>query len=458
MKKLRLMLVALAAWGIVPVCAAPVVGPTVIQGQVDNEKINSITLFKTEDGHRVKVATVNVEDKQFAFALTKVTEGYYYIGDAGEKDLARVYLKNNDQLSIVLHDDGAELKAGSVENKKLYEWEKAINPLARPAHQFWKGNYTYDEVFPVLEALLPKVTTFKKGINTPNKNFNELLKYTVDADIEYAAMHLLYTPRSKHPLEEDKPAYYKTIAQDVKFTNPNIMKIGYAKDYVSLYVMHVFTTKMKASKEKPTMPTLAENVKLFGLDDVKAMFILNSITRYKTYEELATAVEPVKGLLKTKNQIDAYNEVERSLRSFKKGTAGYNFKYPDTNGKEVAFSDLKGKVVVVDVWATWCGPCKKEIPFLKELEKEMEGKDVTFVGVSVDEAKDKQKWIDFVKKEELAGIQIFATGWSEITKFYNITGIPRFMVFDKKGNVVSIDSPRPSSPDLKKMIEEELKK
>ena len=55
----------------------------------------------------------------------------------------------------------------------------------------------------------------------------------------------------------------------------------------------------------------------------------------------------------------------------------------------------------------------------------------------------------------LKGVQLLAGGWSKITKDYKITGIPRFMVFDKKGNIVSVDVPRPSSPELKKMLENE---
>ena len=55
----------------------------------------------------------------------------------------------------------------------------------------------------------------------------------------------------------------------------------------------------------------------------------------------------------------------------------------------------------------------------------------------------------------LKRVQLLAGGWSKITKDYKITGIPRFMVFDKKGNIVSVDVPRPSSPELKKMLENE---
>ena len=86
----------------------------------------------------------------------------------------------------------------------------------------------------------------------------------------------------------------------------------------------------------------------------------------------------------------------------------------------------------------------------------MHGTDVVFLGVSVDEAKDKQKWLDFIETEGLKGIQLLANGWSKISQHNNINGIPRFMVFDKYGIIVSADAPRPSNPELKKMLEAEL--
>ena len=88
----------------------------------------------------------------------------------------------------------------------------------------------------------------------------------------------------------------------------------------------------------------------------------------------------------------------------------------------------------------------------------MHGKDVVFIGVSVDEKKDHQKWLEVLDKEGLEGVQLFADGWSQIVKDYKIKGIPRFMVFDREGNVIMIDAPRPSEPALKALLERELDK
>jgi thiol-disulfide isomerase/thioredoxin len=142
------------------------------------------------------------------------------------------------------------------------------------------------------------------------------------------------------------------------------------------------------------------------------------------------------------------------------GKPAINFTYNDVNGKSVSLSDFKGKVVYVDVWATWCGPCRREFPFLKALEEKYHGnKDIVFIGVSSDEVKNIQKWKDFVAKEQLPGVQLHGGigGDKDIRALYQISGIPRFLLFDKQGNIVSTDAPRPSSEDLAATLTQLLK-
>ncbi len=128
--------------------------------------------------------------------------------------------------------------------------------------------------------------------------------------------------------------------------------------------------------------------------------------------------------------------------------------YENHAGGTTSLSDLKGKYVYVDVWATWCGPCKVEIPFLKEVEKEYHDKNIAFVSISIDEAKDHEKWIAMVNEKELSGIQLFADNdWnSKFVKEYFINGIPRFILIDPDGNVVTPDAPRPSNPKLRELL------
>ena len=138
----------------------------------------------------------------------------------------------------------------------------------------------------------------------------------------------------------------------------------------------------------------------------------------------------------------------------KEGEPAIDFNYPDTDGNEFSLTSFKGNLVYVDVWATWCGPCKAEIPSLQKLEADYHGKDITFMSVSLDT--DKEAWEKMVADKELGGVQLWADGWSKITKDYAIFGIPRFMLFDAEGNVVSTNAPRPSSSEIRELLEANL--
>ena len=138
----------------------------------------------------------------------------------------------------------------------------------------------------------------------------------------------------------------------------------------------------------------------------------------------------------------------------KEGEPAIDFNYPDIEGNEISLTSFKGDLVYVDVWATWCGPCKAEIPSLQKLETDYHGKDITFMSVSVDT--NKEDWEKMVAEKELGGVQLWADGWSKITKDYAIFGIPRFMLFDNEGNVISTNAPRPSSDEIRELLEANL--
>ncbi|WP_338734050.1 TlpA family protein disulfide reductase [Mangrovimonas cancribranchiae] len=139
--------------------------------------------------------------------------------------------------------------------------------------------------------------------------------------------------------------------------------------------------------------------------------------------------------------------------------------YENHAGGTTSLSDLKGKYVYIDVWATWCGPCKAEIPYLKEVEKKYHDKNIQFVSISIDDArrsgggsmeKAKEKWYNMVEEKELGGIQLISDkNWqSEFVQNYKINGIPRFILIDPDGNIVSPDAPRPSSDALIELFNE----
>lgn len=135
------------------------------------------------------------------------------------------------------------------------------------------------------------------------------------------------------------------------------------------------------------------------------------------------------------------------------------FDYENHAGGKTTLESLKGKYVYIDVWATWCGPCRAEIPSLKKVEDKYHGKNIEFVSISVDVDKDHDKWKTFVTEKQLEGIQLFADkNWnSDFITSYKINSIPRFILIDPKGNIVDADAKRPSDPKLQEQLDGLLK-
>ena len=134
-----------------------------------------------------------------------------------------------------------------------------------------------------------------------------------------------------------------------------------------------------------------------------------------------------------------------------KGHLAPDFEYESLEGKPVSLSSLKGNVVYVDVWATWCRPCIAEFRDSKVLkERFKDAKDVKWLYVSIDNANAREKWKKAIAKHQLKGIHLFSgQGWNAtIAKRYQIRGIPRYILVDKAGNIHNADAPAPSSGEV----------
>ncbi len=125
--------------------------------------------------------------------------------------------------------------------------------------------------------------------------------------------------------------------------------------------------------------------------------------------------------------------------------------YQDVNGKMVSLNDLKGKYIYIDVWATWCGPCRAELPYLKKLEADFHARNIYFVSISMDQRK--KDWVKMVEKEQLTGIQLIGGPNAQIAKDYKIMGIPRFILLDREGKMINGDMSSPSNPETRKVLE-----
>ena len=159
--------------------------------------------------------------------------------------------------------------------------------------------------------------------------------------------------------------------------------------------------------------------------------------------------------VKDAKSIEKFNALCTKWEKLRSGNpSAASFSYPDINGKTVSLADLKGKYIYIDVWATWCGPCRGELPALKELEEKYAGKDIHFVSLSCD--KNKKAWENMVTKDQLKGIQLHMGTDRTFMDAYLINGIPRFILLDRDGKIISANMTRPSDPKTAEKFNELL--
>lgn len=136
----------------------------------------------------------------------------------------------------------------------------------------------------------------------------------------------------------------------------------------------------------------------------------------------------------------------------KKGTPSPGFSdFVNYRGGTSALHDFRGKFVFIDIWASWCGNCWYQMPYLKQLEEEYKDKNIQFVGISLD--KSDREWRETIAKKQISGIQLRATDTrANFFKEYAISGIPRYILINEKGEIVDYNAPRPSERDKLKAL------
>jgi len=205
--------------------------------------------------------------------------------------------------------------------------------------------------------------------------------------------------------------------------------------------------------------------------DTGKVHFTGATKRYLLYNLLATGMEANIGTPQFNQRIkwffatypndttskilkDEYNNKMISVNS----RSAFDENVLTASGRSVKWGDIlagnKGKVILVDFWARYCSPCVHEIPFSQSLEKQLSDKDITFIYVSFDASATTWKaGMDELNfKDRQNSFLIPLPSRSDINKYYNTREIPKYIIYDKHGKLVTKDGPRPSGPELKKLL------
>ncbi|MTH16360.1 TlpA disulfide reductase family protein [Flavobacterium sp. LC2016-01] len=389
-------------------------------------------------------------DGSFSENLKLESDGIYKIETT--KNSFPIYLAKDSKL--VLSADDANLAStlkftgkGSVENQYLAKKQLITSAVA--GEEFYK----LDE-----NEFLKKLQEIKKSVNTLYLK----TKFT-DAEFKAKESRSIHYLEQKHLLYYIKQHYYLVKQYDFKVSEKypkfdetmdldNNSDFLFSKEYQEI-VLVKFYENIKGDDNslfisaKNTIPEIkalkSQSMKNSLIENSKYDISMENPEYEKTYQEfLSITNDP-----NIKQTLTANYNATNALQP---GKPSPKFDYENQKGGKTSLDNLKGKYIYIDLWATWCSPCREQIPFLQKVEEQYKGKNIEFVSISIDALKDQPKWSKFVTDKQLGGIQLLAENeWeSKIIKDYSVQGVPTFILLDPNGNIVTARAPKPSDPKL----------
>ncbi len=177
-------------------------------------------------------------------------------------------------------------------------------------------------------------------------------------------------------------------------------------------------------------------------------------------EKLEESITLEKEKLVFKGLMDKFDKNEKRFSVIFKGKSAPKFTFENHKGEKVSLSDFKGKYVLLDFWNIHCGPCIKQIPYLKKYEEELKASNLEVISISCDGQDEKEKWRNFVIKKEMPGHQLIMDKGrdSKILSDYVIRGFPTFVLINPDGNIEETRFIAPQKPSFKSDLLKIIKK
>ena len=217
----------------------------------------------------------------------------------------------------------------------------------------------------------------------------------------------------------------------------------------NIFKLRIYSYKVQYEFDDPWGKILADfkTIKSENIKQALAPLLIEGVSPTSTATTNEELMALIPQIIKNTELLQELNQRINLVNKLKSGQPFPPFEgVVDMNDKPISFEqlNLKGKILLIDIWATYCPDCRKELPALETLQQTYKGKPITFVSISVD--RDKEAWKTMVKEKKLNGIHLYASPETKelFKKLYDLRSIPRYMLVDKEGNIISINAPMPS--------------
>lgn len=440
---------------------------TTLNGEIQNPNKEYILVYNKDIRDTARLDSMNT----FSLELEIEKPAYFTFYDGQESSV--MYLSPGDELNLSLNteefDESINYKGtGEIPNNYLagsyLNNEKMITNLGKEL--YLKNLEDFSTYLDSVKNVKLEYIENELGSNPEYTDFAEKEKSRVLFEWarlknNYPSYHSYYAKDDEFEVGDD----YYAFMDEIDVNNPKCVEVPEYKNFVNSYIRHFTDENYGKDSSYHELPLGYYLMEIKTIDDkitdpeAKQMIMKDLIMNVVNYEDI-TKADSILNVFYSRCSDTAYNnEVKEKVEAWKKigeGQASPTWTYADAEGNMVSLEDFKGKYVYIDVWATWCGPCKREIPYFKKLVEEFKDNNIVFVSISVDKEKDYDTWKKMIKEDEMNWVQLISeNAWdTKITKDFMIRGIPRFILIDPEGNIVTPRAPRPSG-DIAELLREQ---
>ncbi len=417
--------------------------------------------FKISSSEKVVGEFEVNKDGSFKDTINEIESGYYYIRYNNET--SPIYLEPGFDMDLKLNPEEFDESivysgTGALENNYLAQ--KALNKeaLGKLDSYQYLGTLEEKDYVTKMDSIKNVELQFLEHSNITNESFKALEKANITYDWVNKMRRFEPYKRfvTKNPDFKKSTAFPDVLSQ-VELENESLIGVQQYKNFLSNYYSEKSTAQAKKDSIAQDVAYLKMVAQEVQSPKIKEYLLYNAAKYGVTYtKELQNYYDIfMANTTNVAHKKEITEKYEKLLKLSKGATSPKFDNYENYAGGTSSLDDFKGKYVYIDVWATWCGPCLREVPALKEVEAKYHDKNIVFVSMSIDKAKDHEKWKTMIAEKELKGVQLFAPkDWSsDFVTAYGILGIPRFIMIDPEGNIVDANAPRPSSKELITLLE-----